>query len=73
MIGRTDDPDAAAMRFEQDALRAVRAVFQSAAARPATTARWLKARALAETALHKNLAEHTTPRPTTQPAQEATP
>jgi CRISPR system Cascade subunit CasA len=68
-----DDPDAAAMRFEQDALRAVRAVFQSAAARPATTARWLKARALAETALHKNLAEHTTPRPTTQPAQEATP
>lgn len=68
-----DDPDAAAVRFESDALRAIHEVFLSAAARPATTARWLKARALAETALHKNLAEHRTPRPPTQPAQEATP
>ncbi|MBL8602066.1 MAG: type I-E CRISPR-associated protein Cse1/CasA [Myxococcales bacterium] len=71
--GLGDDPDAAAMRFEVDALRAVHAVFQSATARPETTARWLKARALAAKALDDNLKEHTTPRPQTQPAKEATP
>lgn len=49
------DPAEAARAFESAATAIVREVFRSATARPETSARWLKSRALAERALHQNL------------------
>jgi len=54
-----DDPDRAAATFRSGARDIVNDVFRSATARPATTGRWLKARALAEQAFHNKLAELT--------------
>lgn len=67
-----DDPDAAGDAFASRARDAIREVFRSATARPDTSARWLKARALAERALHQSLAEKSSPAPSApQPTQEA--
>lgn len=61
-----DDPDAAAAAFGARATGVVKAVFRSATARPDTTGRWLKARALSERTLHTTLAslkDSSTPKP----------
>jgi len=50
-----DDPDAAATGFARRARAVARDVFQRATDRPDGSGRWLKARALAEHSLDKNL------------------
>jgi CRISPR system Cascade subunit CasA len=52
-----DDPDRAAAGFHSRARDIVNEVFRSATARPSTTGRWLKARALAEQAFHQRIVE----------------
>lgn len=54
--GLGDDPDTALAAFRGRADGAVKDVFRSATARPDTTGRWLKARALSERALYTSLA-----------------
>jgi len=54
-----DDPEKAATVFRSRARDVVKDIFRSATARPATTGRWLKARALAEQSFHSRLADLT--------------
>jgi CRISPR system Cascade subunit CasA len=54
-----DDPDGAVTEYRSRAKDIVNDVFRSATARPATTGRWLKARALAERTLQRRLSELT--------------
>ena len=51
-----DDPDAALAAFRGRAESVVKDVFRSATARPDTSGRWLKARALSERAFYTSLA-----------------
>jgi CRISPR system Cascade subunit CasA len=63
------DSDAATADFRSRAVEVVRNVFRTATARPATTGRWLKARALAERSFQEKLSELTGTR-NSQSAQE---
>jgi len=54
-----NDPGASTTVFRAAARNVVQDMFRSATARPATTGRWLKARALAEQAFHYKLAQLT--------------
>jgi len=64
-----DDPHAALAGFHERAESAIRDVYRSATARPDTSGRWLKARALSERAFYGSLAD-LRPAPVSEAGQE---